>query len=633
MTGVEDLQVNSEMATERVLTVKGIAVVLAVILLIVGCRRHSGAWQTMDTAESVMEERPDSALAILEDIDERELSGAEEQARLALLMSMALDKNYIDTTNFDVLQPAIDYYLKKGSADEKRKTYYYQGRIFQNLGDDESAMQSFMNAADINEDTGDPMLLARNYVALGTLYYMQYKIDDFIESNLRAAHLYEIAGKDKLQIRSYVKAIDGYMMLNDKAGADSIRLLCNQLVKGNDDIREELLSSDLSYTIEYGTEEEIKALLKESLVSDLNRDNALDVAYGYVKIGESGKAMEIVSCISPEGSVFDSLKYLTIKSIIAERQGDYEEALTLYKEYSAMHERYQKHLLSQDLLFSEEKHQLELTNIIKLQKRDHVILCVVLGLLVLLLLAGWLYYRYRIARSKRLMAEKENENLLHVQKELNMKKETAENENAKLRHDHNNLLREKKEVELERDKIALDAQNMDLERQSLKAEQSRQELLLRNLCLEKRQLEEERDNLKKLLEDQSELSKSVRKIITARLDLLNGLLAKEISNDDTYAKQYIESIRNDKDKFLKSTRQTISALNPRFIKYLKNHELTEAEINYLCLYAIGLRGKDVGRYLELKRHYNISSEIRKKLGLDEHDTNIGIYVRKLLNVL
>ncbi|MFS6554100.1 hypothetical protein VPJ68_01080, partial [Parabacteroides distasonis] len=115
-------------------------------------------------------------------------------------------------------------------------------------------------------------------------------------------------------------------------------------------------------------------------------------------------------------------------------------------------------------------------------------------------------------------------------------------------------------------------------RQSLKAEQSRQELLLRNLCLEKRQLEEERDNLKKLLEDQSELSKSVRKIITARLDLLNGLLAKEISNDDTYAKQYIESIRNDKDKFLKSTRQTISALNPRFIKYLKNHELTEEEI-------------------------------------------------------
>ncbi|MFS6557902.1 hypothetical protein VPJ68_20995, partial [Parabacteroides distasonis] len=121
----------------------------------------------------------------------------------------------------------------------------------------------------------------------------------------------------------------------------------NQLVKGNDDIREELLSSDLSYTIEYGTEEEIKALLKESLVSDLNHDDALDVAYGYVKIGESGKAMEIVSCISPEGFVFDSLKYLTIKSLIAERQGDYEEALTLYKEYSAMHERYQKHLLSQ----------------------------------------------------------------------------------------------------------------------------------------------------------------------------------------------------------------------------------------------------------------------------------------------
>ena len=37
-------------------------------------------------------------------------------------MSMALDKNYIDTTTFDIIQPAIDYYLSKGNADEKLRT-------------------------------------------------------------------------------------------------------------------------------------------------------------------------------------------------------------------------------------------------------------------------------------------------------------------------------------------------------------------------------------------------------------------------------------------------------------------------------------------------------------------------------
>ena len=59
----------------------------------------------------------------------------------------------------------------------------------------------------------------------------------------------------------------------------------------------------------------------------------------------------------------------------------------------------------------------------------------------------------------------------------------------------------------------------------------------------------------------------------------------------------------------------------------------EYEINYLCLYAIGLKGKDVGNYIQLRRHYNISSEIRSKLGIDEHETNIGIYIRKLLKRL
>lgn len=76
-----------------------------------------------------MEAYPDSALTILEGIGKQKLGSKEEKARHALLMSMALDKNYIDTTSFDVLQPAIDYYLKKGDANEKLRTYYYHYRI------------------------------------------------------------------------------------------------------------------------------------------------------------------------------------------------------------------------------------------------------------------------------------------------------------------------------------------------------------------------------------------------------------------------------------------------------------------------------------------------------------------------
>lgn len=115
--------------------------------------------------------------------------------------------------------------------------------------------------------------------------------------------------------------------------------------------------------------------------------------------------------------------------------------------------------------------------------------------------------------------------------------------------------------------------------------------------------------------------------------MLNGLLAKEITRNDSYAEPYnkwIEAIRNDKKKFMDSTRLAFTASHPKFMEYLEQCGLTADEINYICLYAIGLRGKEVGEYIQMKRHYIISHEIRKKLGIDEHETNIGLYIRRLM---
>ena len=188
-------------------------------------------------------------------------------------------------------------------------------------------------------------------------------------------------------------------------------------------------------------------------------------------------------------------------------------------------------------------------------------------------------------------------------------------ENQNLRLAKENLCKEKEKAELERDKKTLETAN---------------------LKLEIAQLESERDNLIEYKREQSELSKPIYDVINARLDMLNSLLAKEITNNDTYAKPYvkwIESIHQDKKKFMDSTRLAFTASHPKFISYLEQHRITTDEINYLCLYAIGLRGKEVGEYIQVKRHYNISSEIRKKLGIDEHETNIGLYIRRLLKDL
>ena len=166
----------------------------------------------------------------------------------------------------------------------------------------------------------------------------------------------------------------------------------------------------------------------------------------------------------------------------------------------------------------------------------------------------------------------------------------------------------------------------ELQREQLKLEKD-------NLHLQIAQLEDEKNSLEIILRDKKIAEVSMLSIIRERINLLNGLIAAQIADNDVYSKPYSEWIKNietDRELFINSTRLAFSATHPEFIKYLENKGLTEYELNYACLYALGLRGKEVGEYIKVKRHYNISSDIRKKLGIDEHDTNLGIYIRRIL---
>lgn len=225
-------------------------ITLMIVMLLSACDRYTTLLEQMDMAENLMNIKPDSALAILEDITVYNINGKEIEARYALLKSMALDKNYIDTTTFDILQPAIDYYIKKGTPDEKLWTYYYQGRIYQNRGDDESAMNSFMNGCDLKQLVTDSLLLAHTLVAQGALYLKQYKINEFVRNNIEAARLYGAFGKDILEIKSYTNALDGYVMLNNQSAADSLLSICAPLVQKNSSGKTYLFSSLLSYTVD-----------------------------------------------------------------------------------------------------------------------------------------------------------------------------------------------------------------------------------------------------------------------------------------------------------------------------------------------------------------------------------------------
>lgn len=550
---------------------------------ITSCTDHKNQ-EVLNRAESLMEDHPDSALTILKGIEKSDLSSKEELARYGLLMSTALDKNFIDTTSFDVLQPAIDYYLEKGNPTEKLRTYYYQGRIFQNRGDRDKALNSFIKGIDVSTESNDSLCIARTLVAQGALYNEFYDLDSYTNCHLKAAKIYNHLSYKWHEFDCLLNALNGYIALDNKTKGDSILALCVEF-KDLDSIQNLTLNEyKLSYANRLGNIHDIENLIKNQAEnSNLDTNGQLNLALAYNKVGKNKEAIHLLSSINTE-QVYDTLKYLAISVPIFEDMGNYKDALAAYKNYSHKMDSITMLRFDQKSKSIEEKHQIELQAQQDAREKTKIIWSCVTGIIFLIFIVVILSLLFHSNKT---------------QKDLALEK----------------------------------AKNTELENEKLKAERDKKTLEAENLAHRVEILENESASLKELMDSQEELPLEVQEAIKVRIEMLNALMAGYITNNDRYEKPYdtwIKELTDNTEEFMNSNRLAFQASHPRFIQYFEDHGLTVSEINYVCLYAIGLKGKEVGSYMKMRSHVNISSAIRKKLGIDKHETNIGIYVRKLL---
>ena len=534
-------------------------------ICLISCNSHSKHWDTLSQVESYIEERPDSALVVLEQINTSELSCKEEKAKHALLYSMALDKNFVDKTDFEVLQPAIDYYEDNGSATDKLRTYYYQGRIFQNKGNDALAMESFVNAIEEGENSNDILTTARTYFAQSKIYYSLYEWDSFIESNKSAANLFQEAGVLNSYANCLIRIINGYTLKEDPENALLYIEECKRFLSTISSSRlGDFYSSYLTYLIKYGEEQEIIKIISDYMNAvPASKIDWLTIANSYIKIKRYDEALETVSQCSNDIEITAGLKYQAIISDIYQHLGRYKESLEAYKKYMAASDSADYAVMSQDTKFVEERHQLELQTLTERESKKRVLLFATICIILLLGIILWIRTRLKVNRMEKAIAEQEMERYRAMYE----------------------------------------------------------------------QMEEERDNLANLLAQNDELEPDVKTAVGKRLELLNKFFTAYITNNieiDRKANKEMEELLANKDTFMVSTKLAFAGSHPKFIKYLEERGLTEWEINYCCLYALGLKGKEVGTYIRMRSHYNNSSEVREKLGINEHETNLGIYIRKLL---
>ena len=157
----------------------------AVVLAAMSCG-GSGAAGVLDRAEAIMNERPERALEMLDSLAASGVRGKSVEARLSLLRSMALDKNAMDTADVSIVLPAVRYYGRRGDGLRKAQTYFYYGRILQNGGDGEAALEAISKAELYAERTDDLYLRGLIADSMGQYFEQEYEFKTAISLYLKA---------------------------------------------------------------------------------------------------------------------------------------------------------------------------------------------------------------------------------------------------------------------------------------------------------------------------------------------------------------------------------------------------------------------------------------------------------------
>lgn len=158
---------------ENISAMKRISFIIATILVcFIGCAPKS-VRHTLSDIETFIQERPDSALSILDTMDRASLTTARSRAHHALLHAMALDKNFIDVSDDSIAQVAVDYFSKHGPQKYHARSLYYLGLAYYYQEDYNKAIVEFTKAEEVAEAC-DSLYLGFVKVAQAEVYAQTY---------------------------------------------------------------------------------------------------------------------------------------------------------------------------------------------------------------------------------------------------------------------------------------------------------------------------------------------------------------------------------------------------------------------------------------------------------------------------
>lgn len=305
-------------------------ILLSIVLVCFSCETSKNT-SALETANELILSKPDSSLKIIRNIDSASFHTSRWKAKYALTKAIALDKNYIDTTDAGFLLPALNYYKRFGSKEDLMRAYYYYGRIQYNNKDYKSAVVSFYSALDASVNVANPKFKGMIYGALADTHNKNHNNKDELKYALLAYNSMEDTG-DSTQI-NLARYKLGIAYHNNRFLDKADSLL--SLVRGNDYLVNEarIALSDNEIQKEPHSASRVISLIESTLEANgrMELKHYYEYAYALVEDGRTNDANQWISILSQYP---DNAKTYWWKYKIAEHNKDYRTALCYLNSFS-----------------------------------------------------------------------------------------------------------------------------------------------------------------------------------------------------------------------------------------------------------------------------------------------------------
>lgn len=427
---------------------RNIVFLLSLILLATaGCSSSSRRTAaTLDDVESYVNDRPDSALAVLRSMDAAALRRPSLRARHALLHTMALDKNYVDLQTDSIIAPAVAWYGRHGSPDEKLKTLYYLGRLQYNAKDYQQAIVTYTEALGLTDKARDPKYIGFVNQAIADTYSVTYQEKEALPYLDRAYESFLQIPDSSLAKRTlYKKAL----CLADQRKWDQAMTMYQNLLAnpfGIEDLVSRIKCAYGLLLIQYDDQRTNEAsMLFHECLSDAGTLYSVNNWAAYALcLSREGKPKQSESILGQLEQLYPDDKRVDYwRSKIERENGDYPKAYSLYR--SSM--EYQDSLLRIQLEHSTmlaQKSYFEKRAIAEEQsaRKRGEMLWISCSVFVLLILLSCMYLRYRTRRAQHEQArlQKTIDMVSRIAENMSSEKEALQQQYNALFQDYYNML-------------------------------------------------------------------------------------------------------------------------------------------------------------------------------------------------